>query len=118
MNKKILIIEDDQGIIDVMKIILSEYYIVSVIKNTDGIIKKIAKEMPDLIIMDLWVPGKDGKDLPKKIKTNLLLSKIPVLIVSANHNIKMIAKSMMADGYMSKPFDIDQLLNLIKSHLK
>lgn len=119
MNKKILIIEDDEGIIDVLSTILeSEHYKVLVSKTTDGVIKKIKDELPNIILLDLWVPGEEGKDLPKKIKSNSFFSKIPILVVSANHDIQKITKSLGADGYISKPFDIDVLLKTIKKYLK
>lgn len=118
MNKKILIIEDDEGIIDVLSTVLeSENYNVLVSKTTDGVIKKIKEELPNIILLDLWVPGKEGKDLAKKIRDSLPLLKIPILVVSASHDIEKVAKALGADSYISKPFDIDVLLKMVKRYL-
>lgn len=116
MNQKtILVCDDDQSILEVIQIILEENgYIVKTKTNGKGIQKSISQIKPDLILLDLWMPGIDGKEITKIVKKDGLHSSIPIIIISALNNTQKISQEIGADGFIPKPFDISSLLSTVK----
>ncbi len=115
MSKKILVCDDDQSILEVIRIILEEKgYEVIVFDNCDNIYKRIARLKPDLIFLDLWMPGISGEEVAVNLKKDPKTKKIPIVILSANNETKNIAKKIKADEYLCKPFNIDDLEKTIK----
>jgi CheY-like chemotaxis protein len=110
--KKILVADDNSGIVDVMQIVL-EHEGFEVITTMNGKnILKLCEQKPDLIFLDVWMSGVDGNDICKQIKANADFKHIPVIIFSANRHTKEIAIDCGADGFLSKPFELNDLLNL------
>ena len=120
-KKMILIVEDEPQMRELitLRLQLSGYEVATASNDEDGI-KEMAKIMPDLIIMDLMMPGMGGYELCWKLKTNKQFAKIPILIFSARAGDIDKAKGFQcgADDYMTKPFDGEVLVNRVKSLLK
>jgi CheY-like chemotaxis protein len=122
MAKKILVIEDDKDIRDTIVYILKdEKY--DVIESGDSkILKHIHHHKPDLILMDNWLTewksDATGQQLSKKLKTDPSTSHIPIIIISAVSNIKEIAEEGLADSYLMKPFDMTELIAMVKKYTK
>lgn len=112
--KKIIIIEDDVDTLDVMEFILREYDYAVIKANRQVSIKEIISINPDLAIVDIMLPYGYGGDLCLEIKNNPKSNHIPVILYSANINLKKIALNSMADAYLAKPFDLDKLLEIVK----
>ncbi len=122
MPKKILVIEDDKDIRDTITYALqAEGYEVISSENAK-ILKTISEIKPDLILLDNWLTDwksdANGQQLSKELKTNTATSHIPILIISAVSNIKEIAEAGLADGYLKKPFELDDLNTLVKKFIK
>ncbi|MNW07478.1 Polar-differentiation response regulator DivK [compost metagenome] len=73
--------------------------------------------MPDIIFMDNWLPDVGGIDATRELKGHPTLKNIPVIYFTANNDVKSLAEQAGADGYLSKPFDIQELENIINKHL-
>jgi DNA-binding response OmpR family regulator len=122
MGKKILVIEDDKDIRDTIAFILEEedYEVIS--SGDSKILKNVTELDPDLILMDNWLTewksDANGQQLSKMLKTNAATSHIPVIIISAVSNIKEIAEEGLADTYLKKPFDMTELVAVVKKHIK
>lgn len=118
-NKITIVIgEDDHAILEVIKIILQDAgYSPIGVMQASKIIKIIEKELPSLIFLDIWMSGADGREIAKKIKNDKNLSHIPIIMISANNETEKIAKSVGADGFLSKPFEMEDLLAMVKKHL-
>ena len=118
MAKKILVIEDDKDIRDTIVYILEEdgYEVLS--SGDSKILRKVTEHNPNLILMDNWLTewksDANGQQLSKELKTNPQTKHIPVIIISAVNNIKEIAEEGLADSYLKKPFDMTELLDLVK----
>ena len=118
MKKKILIYDDDQEILLLCKAILSKYdFVVETLSMCENILTDIQKFNPDLILMDLWIPQIGGEKAIEIIKQNETTKQLPVLIFSANADIKEISEKVNADGYIEKPFSISSFIETIKKHL-
>src|SRR5689334_12889493 len=96
--KKILVCDDDEGILDIVSIILeNKGYEVKIINTGKGIEKKVLQYKPDLILLDLWLAGMDGKEISKILKRDTRTKKIPIIIVSALTETQKISQEIGAD---------------------
>lgn len=117
--KKILIVDDDQSIVESLHFVLEDSgYMVDSFDSGRHLDSSFKKYKPDLILMDYLLPGENGCQLTKKIKQKKEVRDIPVIIMSASYNIQEKVESSGADGFLAKPYDIDQLLETIERHLK
>jgi len=119
MKRKILIAEDDKAILDVVKIILeNEGYTVLTADTGSNMHKIIFQHRPDIILMDIWLFGEDGSKIAKQLKSQSDSRSIPLVLMSANNETEKITKEVGADDFLLKPFNIDDLLNIVRKYLK
>jgi DNA-binding response OmpR family regulator len=115
--KKILVVDDDEDILEVVRISL-EFYGFDVSARSTGLnVQDVVQQyQPDLILLNIFLPGKPGTEICKELKR--LDSKRPIVLFSANAEKGKKFSEFNADGFIEKPFDILQLVNAIKSFLK
>lgn len=115
-NKKILVVDDDLAILDALTIMLEdEGYEVEV--SHDGKTEaRVEKFAPDLILLDIWMSGVDGRTICKALKAKKTTKHIPIILVSANKDAKKISQDVGANGYLSKPFEMKELFSIITEH--
>jgi two-component system, OmpR family, alkaline phosphatase synthesis response regulator PhoP len=117
MEKSVLICDDDEGILDVTSMVLESYgYRVMPLLNSLKVIDTVRQDTPDLIILDLWMPGLTGEQLATELKTNPSTARIPIIIISASRDGRQIADRVGADAYIEKPFDIATLTGRVKQY--
>lgn len=117
--KKILVCDDDEGISEVIRIILEgANYQVNSLNSGHAIQKKIQQYEPDVILLDMWMPGIEGKEIIIMLKRSKNLSHIPIIVVSALSNTKDISRKYGADDFLEKPFDTNKLLSLVEKYAK
>lgn len=113
---KILVQEADADIRNVLQIILEEFqYQVVTLGNYKDLTETIQSFKPHLIILDFRFSGVESIEACIKIK--LLYPNLPVIALSCNSNIKSLFSINGFDNYITKPFDIDQLLKVIRKHI-
>ena len=115
--KKILIADDDPAIVESTKFILEEFgYRVDY--SYDGkIVYDMKDHFPDLMLLDIWMSGQDGRDICKYLKKDPLKRSIPVIMISASRDIKKSALAVGANDFLEKPFDMEDLLAKINKLL-
>ena len=116
-RKNILVVDDDPGILDVVKIILEEngpYDVTAMEDGNDAQNLETHKALPDLIILDVWLSGMNGADICRHLKSHKKTQDIPVILFSANRDIQTIAKKAGADDYIAKPFGMKDLLKKVR----
>ena len=116
--EKILIIDDDEDIAELESYILKEDGLETVIKNSgEEALEVLDKEKFDLILMDIMMPGISGIELCAQIRSKVTCS---IIFVTAKANIvdKIIGFEIGGDDYVTKPFDNQELLLKVKSHLR
>lgn len=115
--KRVMIADDDPGILDSVGIMLEfEGYVVSTTLNSATLLD-LENELPDLVLLDIWMSGIDGRDICKQLKQKKKTSKIPIVMISASKDIEWSAIEAGADDFLAKPFDIDDLLKKIERHI-
>lgn len=109
-GKKVLLVDDNEGLREIMRARL-EYLGLRVFACPDACValRCVDEWMPDLIILDMQLPQKGGLEFLADISTPYGHSKFPVLIVSAHEEFKDTFEQIGASGFMSKPFEIEQL---------
>lgn len=113
-----MIAEDDAGIMDAMKMIL-EMHGYEVVLTVDGAaLQDIQQKLPDLLLLDIWMSGMDGREICKHLKSQEHTKHIPIIMVSAGRDLAASARAAHADDFLEKPFEMDELLAKIKQHLK
>lgn len=119
MKKKILICEDDDGILGLCEMVLTDAgYEVTALDDSTNFFEVIRQNTPDLILIDLWMSGMSGDEIVIKVKKDERYKKIPVIIFSANNDVENISKLAGADGFLAKPFPISQLEDMVKKFLQ
>jgi CheY-like chemotaxis protein len=120
MNDKcVLVCEDDEGITDIAQIVLeSRGYNVIIQNDSTGVYNRIAEVKPDLILLDLWMPGLSGEEITRQLKADPQTKHIPIIIMSANKDTAQIAREAGAEAFLAKPFDIVALENIVEVHLR
>ena len=119
MKKSILIYDDDEEILLLCKAILCKYdFVVETLSRCENILSDIKSIQPHLILMDLWIPDIGGEKAITTVKENEATKNIPVLIFSANADIREICKKVNADGYVEKPFTVNSFIETMERHLE
>jgi len=112
------VVDDDSGVLEAIKIILVDSgFKVKTIMRADEFEKVMTSFRPDLVMLDIWMPKISGEELCRKIKGNDDLKKIPVVLLSASNRTEKISKKCKADDYLTKPFDMEDLIETVKRNL-
>ncbi|WP_353145520.1 response regulator [Chryseobacterium sp.] len=118
-KKKILIFDDDAAILEVVTIIFEENgYDVKISETSHDILEKVAEYQPDVILMDNWIPKIGGVEATRLLKNSEEFKHIPVIYVTANNDIVALASEARADDYVSKPFNLDDLEEMVEKHIR
>lgn len=110
-----MICDDDQGILEMMEMIMEDYgYDVCTEANSMQLIKTMEREKPDLLLLDIWMPVLSGDQVLKNLRASSAFQFLPVIMYSASAEGAVIAKKSGSDDYLAKPFDIDVLVQKIR----
>jgi two-component system alkaline phosphatase synthesis response regulator PhoP len=120
-RQKVMIVDDEMAtLLPLKRSLESEDYIV--IEAYDGYeaIKKAKSEMPELILLDIMLPGMDGIEVCRQLKEDVFTEKIPVIMLTAKDEVRHKVKGLEigADDYVTKPFNLNELKARIKSVLR
>lgn len=118
MGKRIFIVEDDENVQDMLKIIFEKAgYEIEISCDGQSVYDR-QERWPDLFLLDKQLSGFDGLEICKFLKSNDQTRKIPVIMVSATPGIEPLARNAGADDFMEKPFNTNTLMNKIAQYLK
>ncbi|PWT94027.1 MAG: DNA-binding response regulator [Acidobacteria bacterium] len=121
MRKNILVVEDEKDIIEILRYSLEkEGYRVHVAQDGHAALEIAEKVVPNLILLDLMLPGLDGIEVCKRLKKEERLREIPVIMVTAKAEEadKVRGLEIGADDYVTKPFSSKELVARVKAHLR
>jgi two-component system alkaline phosphatase synthesis response regulator PhoP len=117
MHRKVLLVDDEQSILRICSLYLkAEGMIVTALQDANTIVDVVRAENPDVIVLDLNLPGTDGFAAVQNLKKAAETAKIPILILSGRASIEDKKTALLlcgADDYMTKPFDPDELVTRI-----
>ena len=115
-KRTIMVSDDDLGILECVKLMLEfEGYTVQTTPMGSSLLT--LKELPDLILLDIWMSGVDGREICRLLKADPKTSHIPVMLFSASTHLSLSASEAGADDYLEKPFEMHDLLKKIEQLL-
>ena len=117
-KQKILIVDDDTNIAELISLYLTkECYETKMVHDGESALKELQLFQPNLILLDLMLPGMDGYQVCREIRTK---SQIPIIMLSAKGEVfdKVLGLELGADDYIVKPFDTKELVARVKANLR
>lgn len=112
---KILIIDDDPAIGEMLKTLLEfNNYVVTVSDKPLRTRENILKLKPDIVIMDVRLSGVDGTEVCAELKKDPAIRDVPILMMSALTGADITCRQAGADGFIAKPFEMDELLKTLQ----
>ena len=117
---KILIADDDPMNLKFLKEILEDSYTIRTLSSGENVLKETYRFKPNIILLDIMMPGLTGYEVCEQIKADKSLSHIKILLVSAKAMLdeKLRGYDVGADDYITKPFEHEELLAKIKIFLR
>ena len=115
--QKILIIDDDDDISAMLFLLLRSKFEVAVITKSEDIFERIRSYEPDIILLDVFLTGYDGRVICKQLKFHPSFKHIPVIMVSGHDDVSDCVSKYGADDFILKPFEADQLIAKIERQL-
>jgi len=114
--KRILILDDDPDILEVLKVALeTKGYEIKTKRDSENLFKLVDDFKPDLILVDLLLMNENGGEICAQLKRNVNTKHIPVILVSGFCSIHEMHLIYGCDGYLAKPFDLQKLINNINN---
>ena len=117
-TEKILVVDDEEHIIELVELYLRKegYQVVSA-QDGDAAIEKFSVEKPDLLVLDIMLPGADGLDVLRQVRKT---SRVPVIMLTARESEvdKVVGLELGADDYLTKPFSARELVARVKAVLR
>jgi two-component system, OmpR family, alkaline phosphatase synthesis response regulator PhoP len=120
MSKKILIVDDDPGIVVALQFLMEvQGYGVITAESGEIALEMIYENKPDLVLLDIMLPGIDGWEICKIVRLNPEYQHIKIIFLTAKSSEVDIAKGLAlgGDAYITKPFINDELVAMVKEHL-
>jgi DNA-binding response OmpR family regulator len=117
MKRKVLVIEDEPVIAEMMSILLEMggYKVIS-LADTGMARRRLHEKEVGLVLLDLQLRGEDGQSMCNYIKTTEDIKHLPVILVSANTDLPQIAEHCGANDHIAKPFDLNFFMDKVKAH--
>ena len=117
MSTRVLVVDDDQGILEAVAALLESVGL-TVETSLDGasLAQLTPGTLPDFILLDVLLSGSDGRELCRQLKQQRTTKKIPVVLTSADPQASTNLQKCGADGFLAKPFEMNSLLRIIEEH--
>ena len=120
-NKRILVVDDDKEVVRLMRAYLEQAgYEVIVAYDGETAVHNLRREKPDLVLLDLMLPGKDGWEITRIMRSDSNLSTIPIIMLTArvDDTDKIVGLEMGADDYVTKPYNPREVVARVKARLR
>jgi CheY-like chemotaxis protein len=110
----ILVVDDDPDILEALSEILeAEGFEIRRARNGKEALERLEPDPPQLILLDLMMPVMDGWEFAQRLRQRGTLSNIPIIVLSADRNVGSKAQDIGAVGYLAKPFELNELLEMV-----
>lgn len=117
MARTVLVVDDDAAILEVIGIVLeAEGYTVAVDLGTH-VLQEVERLRPDLLLLDIWMSGVDGRQIAKGLKGQGKTKQLPIILMSAHSNAASAVQETGAEDFLEKPFDLDELVRLVRRYV-
>jgi two-component system alkaline phosphatase synthesis response regulator PhoP len=121
MNKRILVVDDDREVVRLMRAYLEQAaYEVLVAYDGETAVQILRRDRPDLVLLDLMLPGRDGLDITRLVRSDPALAQIPIIMLTARieDTDKIVGLEMGADDYVTKPYNPREVVARVRARLR
>lgn len=114
--KTVFVVDDERSILEALEFMLLEegYHVKTASKGS--VLLRLDGELPDVILLDVLLSGEDGRDIARRLKKQERTKHIPIIMISAHPSADVTVRECGADAFLPKPFDINDLLQIVKKH--
>ncbi|QBD78593.1 response regulator [Ktedonosporobacter rubrisoli] len=116
-RKKILIVDDEPDILEVLRVMLEDEGFAVLVDKGNHVEELSEKEHPNLILLDMLLSGKDGREIAQHLKSLPLTQDIPIIMLSAHPHAAGTARAYGVDAFLAKPFEMQDLLDEVEKQL-
>lgn len=117
MTQRIVVVDDNEEIRDLLRVILEAAgYAVEVCRDAVSLYQAL-RDPPHLILLDIYLRGTDGRQVCRHLKQDEQTRHIPIILMSAYRRAGEVLTESQADGFLEKPFHVDELLASVKQHI-
>lgn len=109
----VLVVEDDSAIVDLIQEALKDEGYEVLAAMNGGALQVAHDRHPDVILLDIMMPGMDGVEVSRRLRADPDTAAIPIIAMSAHHRLQATAERMLADDRLPKPFDLDGLYDVV-----
>ncbi len=115
--RSVLVVDDDVELLGMVQMLLDEagYRVITAIDGQDGL-EEVAQEMPAVILLDMKMPGTNGWQFAREFRARYD-RQAPIVVLTAAEDARKRAEEIGAEGYLGKPFEIDELLQVLASQI-
>ena len=116
MRKKILAVDDEPASLEIIKEALSEHYDLRTASTGEEALEIAPEFIPDLIVLDIMMPGIDGYEVCQRLREDLDFRSTPIIMITAKMESEAMTEGMKtgADDYIIKPFEVEDLIESIE----
>lgn len=121
VKQRILVVDDDREVVRLMRAYLEQAgYEVLVAYDGETAIYTLRRERPDLLLLDLMLPDRDGYDITRLVRTDATLSTLPIIMLTArvDDTDKIVGLEMGADDYVTKPYNPREVVARVRARLR
>jgi len=117
MQKSVLVVDDDPDLLGLVQLLLEGvgYRVITAGEGQEAL-SRVAEKMPDLILLDMKMPGMNGWDFARAFRQRYDRA-APIVVLTAAEDARKRAEEIGAEGYLGKPFDIDELIRIVERNL-
>ena len=116
-TKSILILDDDPAIIEALSLLLEDAGYTMRTFSEGETLENMHADLPGVVLLDIWMSGKDGRDVCTLLKSQETTRDIPIILISAHRDIERIAKEAGADDFLAKPFGMREVVAKLGKYL-
>jgi DNA-binding response OmpR family regulator len=114
--KTVYVVDDERSILEALEfMLLEEGYSVKTFSRGTALLD-IHGELPDVILLDVLLSGEDGREIARRLKSQEKTRHIPIIMISAHPNAAVTVRECGADAFLPKPFDVNDLLQIVARH--
>jgi CheY-like chemotaxis protein len=117
MRKRILIVDDDAAIGDVLQMMLEDAGYGAEIQMDGQAALQMTAPFPDLLLLDIQVSGSNGRAICQHLKSQPATRSMPIILLSADKDTRRIARESGANDFLAKPFEMEDVLALVAKYL-
>lgn len=116
-KKEVLIVDDDPAIVEALSLMLEDAGYATRTLGEGETLEALQENLPGVILLDVWMSGRDGRDICRYLKSQPATQHVSIIFISAHNHVQRFTEEAGADGYLAKPFSMKEVLATVGKYL-